>query len=219
MAYTAFTYSFPWQLTPVLLPGKSHGLRSLVGYCPWGCKESDMTEWLHFTSLPNLEPVHCSTSGSKCCFLACMQISHEADKVVWYSYLLQKFPQFVVIHIVKPFSVGNKAEADVFLKLSCFFYDPADTGNLITGFSAFSKSSLNIWDFSVHILLKPSLEILDHYFDSMWGECNCMVIWSFFVVAFLWDWNENWPFPVLWPLLSFPNLLAYRMQHFHSSIF
>ena len=88
-----------------------------------------------------------------CCFLACIQISQEADQVVWYSHLFQNFPQFVVIHTVKGFGViVNKAEIDVFLELSCFFDDPADVGNLISGSSAFSKSSLNIWKFTVHIL-------------------------------------------------------------------
>ena len=91
---------------------------------------------------------------------------------------------------------------------SCFFHDPADVGNLISGSSAFSKTSLNLWKFTVHILLKPGLENFKHYFTSMWDECNCAVVWAFFDIAFIWDWNENWPFPVLWPLLSFPNLLA-----------
>ena len=113
----------------------------------------------------------------------------------------------------------NKAETDVFLELSCFFDDPTDVGNLISGSSAFSKTSLNIWKFTVHILLKPGLENLKHYFTSMWDECNFMAVWAFFGIAFLWDWNENWPFPVLWLLLSFPNLLAYWVQHFHSIIF
>ena len=94
-----------------------------------------------------------------------------------------------------------------------FFYDPMDVGNLISGSSAFSKSSLNIWKFSVHVLLKPGLENFEHYFASMWDECNCAVVWTFFGAAFLWDWNENWPFSVLWPLLSFPNLLAALSQH------
>ena len=75
--------------------------------------------------------------------------------------------------------------------------------------SAFSKTSLNICQFPVHILLKPSLENCDHYFASVRDECNCVVVWAFFGIAFLRDWSENWPFPVLWPLLSFPNLLAY----------
>ena len=106
-----------------------------------------------------------------------------------------------------------------FWNSSCFFHDPEDVGNLISGSSAFSKISLNIWTFTVHVLLKSGLENFEHHFTSMWDECNCAVVWSFFGIAFLWDWNENWPFPVLWPLLSFPNLLAYWVQHFHSIIF
>ena len=102
---------------------------------------------------------------------------------------------------------------------SCFFDDPEDVGNLISGSSAFSKTRLNIREFTVHILLKPGLENFEHYFTSMWDECNCAVIWTFFGIAFLWDWNENWCFPVLWLLLSFPNLLAYWVQHFHSIVF
>ena len=95
---------------------------------------------------------------------------------------------------------------------SCFFHDPADVGNLISGPSAFSKSSLNIWKFTVHVLLKPGLENFEHQFTSVWDECSYAVVWAFFGIAFLWDWNRNWPFPVLWPLLSFPNLLAYYMS-------
>ena len=87
--------------------------------------------------------------------------------MVWYSYLLKNFPQFVVIHIVKGFNVVNETEADVFLKLSCFLYDPMDVVNLISVSSAFSKSTLNIWKFSVHIQLKPNLENLGHYFTSV----------------------------------------------------
>ena len=119
----------------------------------------------------------------------------------------------------KGFGIVNKAEIDVFLELSCFFDDPVDVGNLISGSSAFSKTSLDIWKFTVHVLLKPGLQNFQHHFTSVWDECNCAVIWAFFIIAFLWDWNENWPFPVLWPLLSFPNLLAYWVQHFHSIIF
>ena len=167
-------------------------------------------------SFPNLEPVSCSMSSSNCCFLTCIQISQEADQVVWYSHLLKNFPQFVMIHTVKGFGVVNKAEVDVFLELSCFFDDPTDIGNLISGSSAFSKSSLNIWKFMVHILLKPGLENFEHYFASMWDECNCAVVWAFLGITFLWDWTENRPFPVLWPLLSFPNLLVYWVQHFSS---
>ena len=131
----------------------------------------------------------------------------------------KNFPQFIVIHIVKGFGIVNKAEIDVFLELSCSFDNPADVGNLISGSSAFSKTSLNIWKFTVHVLLKPGLENFEHYFTSVWEKCYCVVVWAFFTIAFLWDWNENWPFPDLWQLLSFPNLLAYWVQHFHSIIF
>ena len=158
-------------------------------------------------------------SSSNCCFLTYIQISQEAGQVVWYSHLFQNFPQFIVIHTVKGFGIVNKAAIDVFLELSCFFHDPADVGNLISGSSAFSKTSLNIWKLTVHVLLKPGLENFEHYFTSMWDECNCAVVWAFFDIAFLWDWNENWLFPVLWLLWCFPNVLAYWVQHFHSIIF
>ena len=161
-------------------------------------------------------------SSSNCCFLTCIQISQEADQVVWYSHLFENCPQFIVIHMVKGFGIVNKAEIDVFLELSCFFHDPADVENLISGSSAFSKTTLNIWNFTVHILLKPGLENFEHYCTSAWDDCNCAIVWAFFGIAFLWDWNENWPFPVLWvfqPLLSFPNVLAYWVQHFHGIIF
>ena len=159
-------------------------------------------------------------SGSNCCFLTCIKISQEAGRVVWYSHIFQIFPQFVVIHIVKAFSIVSEAEVDVFLEFSCFLYDPVDVDNLISGSSAFLKSSLNIWKFSVHILLKPSLEDFeDDDLASRWNESSCAIVWAFFGIAFLWDWNDNWPYPVLWPLVSFPNLLAYWVQHFHSIIF
>ena len=101
-------------------------------------------------------------SSSNCCLLTCIQISQEADQVVWYSHLFQNFPQFIVIHTVKGFGLVNKAEIEAFLELSCFFHDPADVGNLISGSSAFSKTSLNIWNFMVHLLLKPGLENFEH---------------------------------------------------------
>ena len=135
-------------------------------------------------------------SSSNCCFLTCIQVFQEAGQVVWYSHLLQNFPQFIVIHIVEGFGRVNKAEIDVFLELSCFFDDPVDIGNWISDSSAFSKTSLNIWKFSVHVLLKHGLENFEHYFTSVWDECNCAVVWAFFGIAFLRDWNENWSFPV-----------------------
>ena len=104
------------------------------------------------------------------CFLTCIQVYEEACQADWYSHLFQNFPQFIVIHTVKGFGIVHKAEIDVFLELSCFFNDSADVGNLISGSSAFSKSSLNIWKFMVHILLKPGLENFEHYFTSV---CCC----------------------------------------------
>ena len=90
--------------------------------------------------------------------------------MVWYSYFFQNFPQFIVIHTVKGFGIVNQAEIDVFLEFSCFFDDPADVGNLISGSSAFSKASLNIWKFTFHVFLKPGLENFEHYFTSV---CYC----------------------------------------------
>ena len=108
-------------------------------------------------SFSYLEPVCFSMSSSNCCFLTCIQVSQEAGQVVWYSHLFQNFPQFIVIHTVKGFGIVNKAEIYVFLELSCFFDDPADIGNLISGSSAFSKTSFNNWKFTVHILLEAWL--------------------------------------------------------------
>ena len=93
--------------------------------------------------------------------------------MVWYSHLFQNFLQFIVIHTVKDFGLVSKAEVDVFLEVSYFFSDPTDIGNLISGSFAFSKSSLNICKFTVHILLKPGLKNFEHYFASMWDDCNC----------------------------------------------
>ena len=101
--------------------------------------------------------------SSEYCFLTCIQISQEADQVVWYSYLFK----IVVIHRVKGFGIVSKGETDLFLEFSCFFYDLMDVGNLISGSSAFSKSTLNIWKFMVDILLKPNLENFEHYFASV----------------------------------------------------
>ena len=132
-------------------------------------------------------------SVSYCGLLTCMQIYQEAGKVVWYSHLFKNFPQFVVIYTVNSFSVVNDAEIDVLLEFPCLFYDLTNVGNLMSGSSAFSKSSLNIWKFLVHILLKPCLENFEHYFPSMWDECSCTVVWIFFGIALFWDWTENWP--------------------------
>ena len=156
-------------------------------------------------------------SSSNCCFLTCIQDSQETGQVIWYPHLFKNIPQFAVLHTIKGFSVVN--ETDLFLEFPCFLYDPMNVDSLISGSPAFSKSSLYICKFLVHVLLKPGLEIFKHYFTSVWDEGNCVVVWAIFGIAFLWDWNENWPFLVLWPLLSFPNLLSYWVQHFHSIIF
>ena len=161
------------------------------------CREVKQAGWQYTAlaySFSYLEPVCCSMTSSNCCFLTCMQVSQEAGQIVWYFHLFQNFPQFVVIHTVEGFGIVNKAEVDVFLELSCFFNDPVDVGNLISGPSVLSKSSLNIWKFTVHVLLKPGLENFKHYFTSVWDECNCAVVWAFFGITFLWDLNESWPF-------------------------
>ena len=137
----------------------------------------------------------CLISSSNCCFLTFIQVSQEAGKAVWYSHLFKHFPQFVVIYTVKNFSVVNEA-VDVFLEFSYFFNDPVDVGNLISGSSAFSKPSLYIWKFSIHLLLQPSLKDFVHYLASIWDKHNGVVVWTFSGIALLRDWNEIWPFPV-----------------------
>ena len=152
---------------------------------------------------------------SNCCFLTRTQVSQEACKVVWYSHILKNFPQFVVIHTVKGFSVVVN-EADVSVEFSCFFYDPMDVGHLISGSSAFSKYSLNIWKFIVHVLLKPRVEIFEHYFASMWHECNCAVVWTFFGIAFLWDWKLTFSSPVATAeLYKFAGILSAAPSQHH----
>ena len=111
-----------------------------------------------------------------------------------------------MINTEECFSIVN--EAGIFLEFFCFFYDPVDGGSLISGSSAFSKYSLDIWKFLVHTLLKPSLENFKHYFASVLDECNCAVVLTSLELP-IWDWNENGPFPVLWPPLSFKILMAY----------
>ena len=156
-------------------------------------------------------------SGSNYWFLTCIQISQEAGKVVWYSHFLRIF------HSCDPHSErilrSQWSRSRCFSGILLLFLWSNGRWQFDLLFSALSKSSLNIWKFSVHGLLKPGLENFEHYFVGMWNGCNCTVVWTFFGIAFLWDWNENWLFPVLWPLLSFPYLLAYWVQHFHSIIF
>ena len=140
-------------------------------------------------------------SSSNCCFLTYIQISQDSGKVIWYSHLFQNFPQFIVIHTVKGFGVVNKEEIDVFLELSCFIDDPTDVDNLISGSSAFSKSILNIWKFTVHILLTPCLENFEHYFASVWDEYS-VVVWTFFGIGMKTDLFQScghcWDFQICW---------------------
>jgi len=121
------------------------------------------TALIYFFS--NLGQVCGFMSHSNCCFLICIQISQETSKVVWYSHFFKNFPWSALIHTVKGFGIFSEADIDFFvLEFSCFFYDPVDVGNLISVYTAFSKSSLKIWEFLVHIHLKPSLEDFEHYF-------------------------------------------------------
>ena len=131
------------------------------------------------------------------------------------------FPQFIVIHTVKGFGVINKAGIDVFLEFSCFLDYPAEVGNLISGSSAFSKTSLNIWKSLVHVILKLGLENFEHYFTSLWDELNCVVVWALFGIAFLSDWNENWPFPVMATaeFSKFAGILSATLSQHHLSGF
>ena len=154
-------------------------------------------------SFPNFELVCCSMSDSRCYFLTWIQVSDEAGKVVWYSHLFKNFPQFAVIHTVKGFTVVSETE---YFFWNCFSFSVIQQMLAIWlfGSPAFSKSSLYIWKFLVNILLKLSLKDFEHYRASMWNECNCVVVWTFFSIALLWDWNESWLFPVLWLLLNFP---------------
>ena len=140
-------------------------------------------------------------------------------EIVWYSCLFKNFPQFFVIHTIKLFNIVNEAEIDAFFVIPLFPLWSNSAGNLIwfslpfLNLSCISVSSqfMYCWNLTWRILIIALLAWED--------ECNCVVVWAFFGIAFLWDWNENWPFPVLWPLLSFPHLLAYWVQHFHSIIF
>ena len=169
-------------------------------------------------SFSYLEPVCCSTSSS-CCFLTCIQVSQEAGQVVWYSHRSNNFPQCVVIHTVKGFGIINKAEVDVFLDSLAFLM---------------IQWILAIWSLVPLPFLKLAWTSRSSLFTYCWSlawgilsitllacemSANYVVVWAFFGIAFLWDWNENWPFPVLWPLLSFPNLLSYWMQLLTASSF
>ena len=141
---------------------------------------------------PYLGPVcHYMSMLHVCCFLTCIQISQEAGQVVWYSLLLKDFPQFVVIHTVTGFCIVNESEVDVFLEFSCFLYDPVNVGNLISGSSALSKPSLDIWKFLICIMLKPSIQDFKHDYTSMGDECNCLMVSTFFRTTLLGNWDDD----------------------------
>ena len=121
------------------------------------------------------------------CFLTCIQVSQETGKVACHSHLFKNFPQFFLIHTVKGFSVANEEEVNIFLESSYFFYDLANADNFISGSSTFSKSSLYIWKFLDHILLKPNLKDFEPYLATLWNEHSCVVVWTFFDIALLWQ--------------------------------
>ena len=169
-------------------------------------------------SFPDLEPVHCSMSGSNCCFLICMQISHEAGKVVWFSHLFKSFPQFVVIYLAKDFSIVNETEIDViFLEFSCFVFDPMDVTNLISSplpFLNWAWRSGSSW----FTYCGSYLDNFQHYFARVWNVCICVVFghsltFPFFGVGMKIDLFQSCGH------YCFPNLLTYWVQHFHSIIF
>ena len=170
-------------------------------------------------SFPNFEPVHCSMPSSKYC-LTCPAFRFLMRQVRWSGISISSriFHSLLWYTQSKDLALPTKQKIFSWNSLA-FFYDPTDVGNLTSGSSAFSKLSFCIRKFSVCVLLKSSLKDFEHNLASIWNDCNWMVVWTFFAIAVLWDWNENWPFPVLWPLLSFPNLLAYWVQHFNSIIF
>ena len=145
-------------------------------------------------SFPSTEPVHCSMSSSYCCFLTCIQVSQEAGRMVWYSYLFKNFPQFIVIRHSKRLYHSQWSKSICFSGILLLFLWSNECWEFDLWFLCLSKSSSNIWKFMVHVLLKPDLENFEHYFTSVWDECNCAAFWTFFSIAFLWDWNEKWFF-------------------------
>ena len=153
---------------------------------------------------------------SNCYLFTCIQISQEASQVVWYSHLFKNFHNFLLIYI-KGFSIVSEAKVDVFLEFSSFFYDPVNVGNLISGSSAFSKSSLHIWKFSVHILLKPVLKHFKYYFASMWDECNCVLFeYSLALPFFGMEWKLRFSSPVATAKFSkFAGILSAALSQHH----
>ena len=140
----------------------------------------------NISTFSNFEPVCCFMPDCNSCFLTYIQLSQVADKVVWYSHLFKNFPVCCDPHSQRLW-LSQWSKSRCFSGIPCFFYDPMDVGNSISGFFAFSKSSLCIWRFSVHVLLKPNLEDFEHYLANMWNDHNCMAVWTIFGIALLWD--------------------------------
>jgi len=159
------------------------------------CSAYRLNKWVTAESpvilLSNLEPISFSTQDSNCCFLTHIPVFQETGKTVWYSHLFNSFPQFVMIHTVKGFSIVDKTEVDVFLEFPSFLYDPVNVADLISGASAFSKPSLDIWKFLVHIMRKPRVQDFKHDLTSMRNECNCLMVSTFFSTILLGNWNED----------------------------
>ena len=156
-------------------------------------------------------------SSSNCCFLTCIQISQEAGQEIWDSLLFQNFPEFVAVHTVKGFGIVNKAEVDIFLELSCFFNDPTDVGNLISGSSAFSKSNLNIWKFTLQVLLKPLTSNLAKKLNTLVFLISCHILicllkstFLLIILQFLATWDGNTK-----PIVDF-FLFCFCPSNFHS---
>ena len=139
-------------------------------------------------------------SCSNCCLLNCMQVSQETGQVFWYSHLLKNFPLFAMIHTVKGFSAVNEAEVDIFLELSCHFYDPMDVAIWSLVSLPFTNSA---WISRCSQFMKPGLENFELYFVGLSSECNLCGSLDIFDISFLWNWNENLSFPVLWPTAEF----------------
>ena len=166
----------------------------------------------HF--FPHFKYLSCFVSDSKFHFLNHIHTFQETGKVIGYSHFLKNFPQFVVVHRVKGFIIVSEEYGNV-------FWDSLDFSMIqwiLAIWSLVPQTSWYIWKFSVHVVLKLSLKDFEHYLANNWDELYFMIGWTFFGIAFLLDWNKNWPLPALWPLMSFSNLLTYWMQHFYSLI-
>ena len=171
-------------------------------------------------TFPSFEPLCFSMSGSNSCFLTSIQISQEAGKVVCYFHLFKNFPQFILIHIVKGFSIVNEAEIDVFLESPCFLHDPMNVCNLISGAFAFSKSSLYIWKFSVYILLRLSLKDFEHYLASMWNEYSCTKFEHSLALPLGLEWKLTFSNPVATAEFSkFAGILSAALLQHHILVF